>query len=73
MAFQRSRGRTGELNAESMHRADAWRMIQRRAAELGMKVKISCHAFSAMGITTYLEAGGTLENPRARLPQSGSL
>jgi hypothetical protein len=22
---------------------DAWRMVQRRAAELGMKVKIGCH------------------------------
>jgi hypothetical protein len=30
-----------------MHRIDAWRMIQRRAAELGMKVKIGCHSFRA--------------------------
>jgi integrase len=34
----------------------------RRAAELGMKVKIGCHTFRATGITAYLEAGGTLEN-----------
>jgi integrase len=45
-----------------MHRVDAWRMIQRRAAELGMKVKIGCHTFRATGITACLEAGGTLEN-----------
>jgi len=45
-----------------MHRVDAWRMIQRRSAELGMKVKIGCHTFRATGITAYLEAGGTLEN-----------
>jgi integrase/recombinase XerD len=44
-----------------MHRVDAWRMIQRRAVELGMKVKIGCHTFRATGITAYLEAG-TLEN-----------
>jgi site-specific recombinase XerC len=25
------------------HRVDAWRMIQRRSAEFGMKVKIGCH------------------------------
>ena len=37
-------------------------MIQRRAAELGMTVKISCHTFRATGITAYLENGGTLEN-----------
>jgi hypothetical protein len=30
-----------------MHRVDAWRMIQRRSSELGMKVKISCHTFRA--------------------------
>ena len=48
-----------------MHRVDAWRMIQRRAAELGMKVEIGCHTFRATGITAYLEAGGTLENAQA--------
>jgi integrase/recombinase XerD len=36
-------------------------MIQRRAADLGMKVKIGCHTFRATGITAYLEAGGTLD------------
>jgi hypothetical protein len=40
-------------------------MIQRRSAELGMKVKIGCHTFRATGITAYLEAGGTLENAQA--------
>jgi integrase len=55
-------GRTGELTTTAMHRVDAWRMIQRRSAEIGMKVKIGCHTFRATGITAYLEAGGTLEN-----------
>jgi hypothetical protein len=35
-------------------------MIQRRAAELGMKVKIGCHTFRATGITSYLQAGQRL-------------
>ena len=63
--FRSARGRTGELTAESMHRVDAYRMIQRRAADLGIKVKIGCHTFRATGITAYLEAGGTLENAQA--------
>ena len=31
---------------------------QRRAARLGMKVRIGCHTFRATGIAAYLEAGG---------------
>ena len=63
--FRSARGRTGSLNAEAMHRVDVWHMIRRRAAELGLKVKIGCHTFRATGITAYLEAGGTLENAQA--------
>ena len=40
-------------------------MIQRRAADLGMRIKIGCHTFRATGITAYLEAGGTLEKAQA--------
>lgn len=60
--FRSALGRTGELNGEAMHRIDAYRMIQRRAGGLGLRVKIGCHTFRATGITTYLEAGGPLEN-----------
>jgi hypothetical protein len=35
---------------------DAWAMIQRRAAALGLRVKIGCHTFRATGITAYLPA-----------------
>jgi integrase len=63
--FRSAVRRTGTLAATAMHRVDAWRMIQRRAAELGMKVMIGCHTFRATGITAYLEAGGTLENAQA--------
>ena len=60
--FRSAAGRSGVLTDKPMNRVDAWRMIQRRAAELGMLIKIGCHTFRATGITAYLEAGGTLEN-----------
>src|SRR5262249_725870 len=63
--FRSALGRTGMLTVAAMNRVDAWRMIQRRAADLGTKVKIGCHTFRATGITAYLEAGGTLENAQA--------
>ena len=40
-------GRAGMLTAAAMNRVDAWRMIQRRAGELGMKGRIGCHTFRA--------------------------
>ncbi len=63
--FRSAVGRTGTLTEKPMNRVDAWRMIQRRAADLGTRVKIGCHTFRATGITAYLEAGGTLENAQA--------
>ena len=63
--FRSAAGRAGTLTEKPMNRVDAWRMIQRRAADLGTRVKIGCHTFRATGITAYLEAGGTLENAQA--------
>ena len=63
--FRSAAGRTGTLTDKPVNRVDAWRMIQRRAADLGFRVKIGCHTFRATGITAYLEAGGTLENAQA--------
>ena len=63
--FRSAARRTGALTEKPMHRVDAWRMIQRRAADLGARVRIGCHTFRATGITAYLEAGGTLENAQA--------
>ena len=63
--FRSAVRRTGVLTDKPMHRVDAWRMIQRRAADLGTRVRIGCHTFRATGITAYLEAGGTLENAQA--------
>jgi len=63
--FRTAAGRTGTLTEHAMHRIDAYRMIRRRAADAGFKVRINCHTFRATGITAYLEAGGTLENAQA--------
>ena len=63
--FRSAAGRSGTLTEKPMNRVDAWRMIQRRSADLGLRVKIGCHTFRATGITAYLEAGGTLENAQA--------
>jgi site-specific recombinase XerD len=52
---------SGMLTEHAMHRMDAYRMIQRRAAALGLKARINCHTFRATGITAYMDAGGTLE------------
>ena len=56
--FRSAAGRTDMLTDKAMNRVDAWRMVQRRAADLGMRIKVSCHTFRATGITAYLEAGG---------------
>jgi len=63
--FRSAAGRTGILTDKPMNRIDAYRMIQRRAADLGTRSRIGCHTFRATGITAYLEAGGTLENAQA--------
>lgn len=63
--FRSATGRTGMLTEHAMNRIDAYRMIRRRAADAGFKVRINCHTFRATGITAYLEAGGTLENAQA--------
>ena len=63
--FRTAAGKTGFLTRSAMHRVDAYRMIRRRTAEAGFKVRLGCHTFRATGLTPYLEAGGTLENAQA--------
>src|SRR5262245_8729001 len=60
--FHSTVGRTGMLIEQAMHRIDAYRMIQRRAAAMGLKTRINCHTFRATRITASIDAGGTLEN-----------
>jgi site-specific recombinase XerD len=60
--FRPSRGHRGvELSQEPMGQPDAWRMIRRRAAAIGIAAPISNHSVRATGITAYLSNGGALE------------
>jgi integrase/recombinase XerD len=59
--FRTTRGRSGELTANSLLQPDVWRMIRRRALAAGIETEIGCHTFRATGITAYLKNGGKLE------------
>ena len=61
--FRTSRGHLGvELSEQPMTQPDAWRMIRRRAAAVGIHAPIGNHSFRATGITAYLSNGGALEH-----------
>jgi site-specific recombinase XerD len=60
--FRSAEGRTGRLTDRPMRRADAYRMIGRRAEAAGVATRIGCHSWRARGITAYLENGGLLEH-----------
>ena len=62
--FQSSNARGGKLTGRPFDRTAAWRMVRRRAAAAGVNRKIGNHSFRATGITTYLNAGGSLEDAR---------
>lgn len=59
--FRTMQGRTGQLSGQQMTQLDAYRMIRRRAAAVGIRTKIGNHSFRATGITEYLCNGGKLE------------
>jgi site-specific recombinase XerD len=63
--FRSAIGKTDVLTDKAMNRVDAYRMVRRRTADAGFKIKLGCHVCRATGITAYLEAGGTLENAQA--------
>src|ERR1700723_2452679 len=59
----------GAMTQLPMQRIDVWRMVQRRAADLGTRVRIGCHTFRATGITAYLiRARWAGRGPLLRLP-----
>jgi site-specific recombinase XerD len=61
--FRTSRGHRGvELSEQPMMQPDAWRMIRKRAAAVGIYAPIGNHSFRATGITAYLSNGGALEH-----------
>lgn len=57
--------KTKQLTRTPLPQANAYAMIQRRAAAAGIGTKIGNHTFRATGITAYLKNGGTLENAAA--------
>jgi site-specific recombinase XerD len=64
--FRTSRGHKGTALADQpMGQPDAWRMIRRRAAAVGIAAPIGNHSFRATGITAYLSNGGALEHAQA--------
>jgi integrase/recombinase XerD len=60
--FRTVLGRSRKLTNNYMTPADVYRMIRRRAKQIGITTPIGCHTFRAIGITNYLENGGTLEH-----------
>ena len=60
--FRTAERRTGRLTEKPLAQADAYRMIQRRAAAADLTTRIGCHCWRARGITAYLENGGLLEH-----------
>lgn len=59
--FRTVLGKSRKLTNNYMTPADVYRMIRRRAQQVGITTPIGCHTFRAIGITNYLENGGTLE------------
>jgi len=60
--FRTAPRRSGQLTDQPMQQSNAHEMIQRRARQAGIAGKINNHSWRAMGITSYLENGGTLEH-----------
>jgi integrase len=58
--FRTTGRKTGQ--AQAMWQQDVYRMIQRRAADAGIKTRIGNHTFRATGITAYFKNKGTLEH-----------
>jgi integrase/recombinase XerD len=63
--FRTAVRRTKVLTERRMTQSDAWRMVQRRAADAGIPTAVCNHTFRATGITVYLDNGGSLENAQA--------
>jgi site-specific recombinase XerD len=56
---------TNQLSRTALPQANAYLMVQRRAAAAGIDTRIGNHTFRATGITAYLKNGGTLESAAA--------
>jgi site-specific recombinase XerD len=59
--FRTAPRKSGILTSNGLWQQDAYRMIQSRAENAGIKTQIGNHTFRATGITAYLKNGGKLE------------
>ncbi|WP_254053533.1 tyrosine-type recombinase/integrase [Singulisphaera sp. GP187] len=62
--FRAGNRRSGELKATSLRRNDAWGMVKRRVAEVGLTHKLCNHSFRATGVTALMASGGNIEKAR---------
>lgn len=58
----KGKGKGQAMTENRLGRTEAWYMIRRRALAAGIRERVSNHSFRGSGITSYLEAGGTLEH-----------
>lgn len=63
---------TDALTRTPLPQANAYAMIQRRAAAAGISTQIGNHTFRATGITAYLKNGGTIEKAAAMANHSST-
>jgi site-specific recombinase XerC len=54
---------TGVLTRTPLPQRNAYAMVGRRAAAVGIATRLGNHSFRATGITAYMKNGGTLEKP----------
>jgi site-specific recombinase XerD len=59
--FRSMRGRSGKLTERALDPVNAWAMVKRRAKQADVSQALCNHSFRAMGLTAYMENGGTLE------------
>jgi hypothetical protein len=67
--FRTAGGKTGALRGKAMWQQDAYRMIQRRAAAAGIKIRIGNHNFRATGRHHHLPEKQRQDRSRAAYSQ----
>lgn len=67
--FRTVRRGTAELTRTALPSADAYAMVQRRAAAVGIATNIGNHTFRTTGIAAYLKNEGTLDGGCDRQPR----
>lgn len=72
IALFRTLDRHRQLTKTRMCREDAWKMIKRRARQVGLSEEMCNHTFRATGITAYMKNGGTLEKAQQMAAHSSS-